>query len=194
MNSYSNYSVTIKNSSSHTWLVFETGQNLSINPPCFSCAVTCNCEAIFEATEDVNARRHEDEKKFFITKAQYERMILRIEELKASRVTYALIPVKDHEYNCVKACRVVLNAGEIDFLDDVLAPLSVRSKIRGDPPDIYMSLDQNLRVAGFMPRLWADITQAFGFDLNNGYGGWIFGGGLLGGLVLMLILSQRNRN
>lgn len=57
-----------------------------------------------------------------------------------------------------------------------------------------MSLDQNLRVAGFMPRLWADITQAFGFDLNNGYGGWIFGGVLLGGLVLMLILSQRNRN
>lgn len=125
-----------------------------------------------------------------------------IRKSQLSGVTYALIPLRKDEYNCVKASREVLRAGGIDFLNDVITPFGVSYKIRGDPS--YKEIDTYVAVHGILPRASSAIVQAAGLDLNDGSFGWILGGVLvlLGAYMLstntteatvLKILQQRKK-
>lgn len=177
MSSPKDHSVTIVSycgTSLHTWLVFNTGESFSFIPPNKKCAITSDCVAILEATVFVNERRHDVELKFDITEAEYKRMIQKISELE-SDVTYALMPLQENEYNCVTACRDVLKAGDIDFLNDVSTPVGVRLKILRDPS--YAEKDIKFCVLAVLPRasvvIVREVLQA---DKNNGVAGWMVGG------------------
>lgn len=178
MTSSKDYSVTIAScceKSLHTWLVFNTGETFSLIPPTQKCAVTSDCEATLETTSYVNGRSFDVDIKFDITEAKYKRMIQKKLELESDK-TYTLMPVFVDEYNCVTACREILRAGDIDFLNDVCTPVGVKAKIERQPK--YVDLDVDFRLLAVLPRLSFGLAKALGFDLKNGFSGWVFGGTL----------------
>lgn len=192
-----NYSVTIMNCCEqrlHTWLVFEPKAHFSFDSPNLKGAITCKGAGVFESSELTSERQYDEKKQFKISKRQYERMMNKISEL-STGATYALIPMKEGEYNCVVSSRVVLNAGGIDFLDDVVTPVGVGKKIQGSPS--YREADRHVMTFGLIPRASAAITEAVGLSLDNGPWGWAVGTGLaLGGAYCLFKLhqnpSQRN--
>lgn len=92
-----NYShlVAIRNSckatSLHTWLVFGSGDPLSVMPPNNGCALSGGCPVKLEKASKVGGRRHEDEIVFLITEDQFRRMRHTIIVL-SNRAKYVLSP------------------------------------------------------------------------------------------------------
>lgn len=95
---------------------------------------------------------------FPASKRNYERMMARIRELRNGRPIYALIPLREGEYNCVAAAREVLKAGEIHFLNDVLTPIGVGGKILG--LSNYKEKDAEATVYGLVPRISHRVVRA----------------------------------
>lgn len=190
MDSSGNFSVTVRNNSSpstdgflHTWLVFEPEEYFSFDSANFRGAINCNSAGRFEKREEIAHRRPDEEKKFQISHQQYNKMMEKILKL-SEGATYALIPLKENEYNCVVAAREVLNAGGIDFLNDVFTPVGLGSKILGRTT--YKEDDSKTMMYGLLPRASGAIVNATGLSLNNGPWGWIAGGAIAaaGGYLL----------
>lgn len=189
-----NYSVTIMNQSGadcmHTWLIFEPEKHFSFDSPSFQSAVTCNRDGKIESAEESARRKHDECKKFPISKEQFEKMMKKISELSAG-ATYALIPLRKSEYNCVVASREVLKAGGIDFLNDVITPFGVSGKILGDPS--YKDSDAQVIPYALVPRASAAAVRAVGLSLDDGPTGWILGSALAAGAAYLIFkVGQRN--
>lgn len=186
--------VTILNSTDplHTWLYFEPDRiYFSFDSANIETAITSNKAGKIETNEDAAKRKVEYRKKFPISRGQFARMVEKMSAL--SSATYALIPLKKDEYNCVVASNEVLKAGGIDFLDDVVTPFGVSSKIRGDP--LYKEQDSKVIPYGLIPRASAAIVESAGMNLNNGPSGWIVGGALAAGAAYALFkFGQRNQD
>lgn len=187
-------SVTINNcvnqGTIHTWLSFKTGEHSSFNPANFPCALASNCEAIIESDEIVVIP--EVKKEFFITIEQFNQMIIKKQMLSTGR-KYALIPLQEGEYSCVKASRDVLQAGGIDFLDDLITPFGVEAKINGNSD--YSNIDHICMLHGAIPRAAHGIVEAVtGKELNEGgASGYILFGVLAFTLALVLNKVLRTR-
>lgn len=190
------YSVLIRNycgTSFHTWLIFNTGRCFSLCPPNEKCAINCNCKPKLETDEFAQGRIYTDEAGwFYLTRAEYELMIQKMSEFESG--TYALVPsgTKDDEYNCVTACRKILQAGGNTFLNDVNTPVGVGLKILNDPS--YEQMDAIVSMYGLLPKISAEIVRCLRFRRKNGVRAWIVGifwFGLNAGIFSFLIFTDR---
>lgn len=185
-----NCSVTIMNISSgplHTWLVFEPEVYFSFDSENIRSAITCDNTGKLETIENTKQRKYDEKKTFRISEQQFDKMLKKISEL-STGATYALIPLREHEYNCVKASQEVLKSGGIDFLNDVVTPMGVSRKINGDPS--YKDVDAQVSTYGLLPRASAAIVNGAGLSLDQDMG-WVVGGALAAGAAFCLYKMQK---
>lgn len=184
--------VTILNSiratTIHTWLQFnfayDEGEtplesDVSLMPQDRKCAIRSNRPAILGEASSVHRREGGYDVTHYITEDQFMRMRYKIKELAITGI-YVLSPGDGAEtwnqYNCLTACREILKAGDINYLNDVFTPFGLFAKILHNPPSFYRRID-------YYARFWAQVPQRMailveGYRLRYGYAIGSFIGGV----------------
>lgn len=163
----------------HTWLEFDCGLEVSLMPQDRKCAIRGNFPAILGEASSVHKRQGGLDVTHYITEDQFNRMKDKISELNEN-AQYVLSPGDGggtwNQYNCLTACREILKAGGINYLNDVFTPFGLFAKILDNPPWFYRRID-------YYARFWAQVPQRMAilverYRLRYGYAIGSFIGGV----------------